>query len=293
VGVPINFSSLGSNPGAGESATQTITYLWDFGDGATSTAANPAHAYASAGTRLVTLTVTDNGSPNLSSSITTTASVVTFIAAEVIPDGNDGHIKTNGNGAQNFGLEVFSRNVTDLDLNSIRLSTTYPNAGTVSEVAISPKGVHVGDIDKDLIFDLDFQLRASQVKPLLIHVPNGTLVTLVFTVQTISDAVTVRGTIDLVKSGSSSVSSASAGNPFKLDTKIQYTLRDSGPVQIRIYSVNGRLVRTLREEVATPGAYEVRWNGKADNGATAPSGIYFVSVKQGAESSQTRIVLAR
>ena len=79
----------------------------------------------------------------------------------------------------------------------------------------------------------------------------------------------------------------------KTTPNIQYTLRDSGPVQIRIYSVNGQLVRSLREELATPGAYEVRWNGKDDGGRTAPSGIYFVSVKQGTESSQTRVVLER
>ena len=64
-------------------------------------------------------------------------------------------------------------------------------------------------------------------------------------------------------------------------------------VSIRIFSVNGQLVRSLREDSATPGAYEVRWNGKDEGGRTAPSGIYFVSVKQGSESSQNRIVLAR
>jgi PKD repeat protein len=34
---------------------------WDFGDGATSTAANPSHTYAASGTYSVKLTVTDNG----------------------------------------------------------------------------------------------------------------------------------------------------------------------------------------------------------------------------------------
>ncbi len=37
--------------------TGTLSYLWDFGDGNTSTAINPSHAYASAGSYTVTLTV--------------------------------------------------------------------------------------------------------------------------------------------------------------------------------------------------------------------------------------------
>jgi hypothetical protein len=164
----------------------------------------------------------------------------------------------------------------------------------VDHVTLSlQKNVRVGDINANLFGDLDIKFRASQVKPLLIHVPNGAALTLVFTAHAVSDGVLMRGTIDVTKSGSASVSSAAAPNPFRPETNIKYTLRDSGPVSIRIYSVNGQLVRSLREETATPGAYEVRWNGKDDGGRTMPSGIYFVSVKQGTESSQTRLVLAR
>jgi PKD repeat protein len=52
-----NFSSLGStDPNTGD----TITRLWNFGDGgATSTATSPSRVFAAAGTYVVTLTVTD------------------------------------------------------------------------------------------------------------------------------------------------------------------------------------------------------------------------------------------
>ena len=48
---------------------------WNFGDGATSTAANPSHTYAAAGTYTVSLTVTDNGGAtgSTSQSVTVTA----------------------------------------------------------------------------------------------------------------------------------------------------------------------------------------------------------------------------
>lgn len=37
------------------------SYLWNFGDGATSTAANPSHTYASAGAYVVSLTASGPG----------------------------------------------------------------------------------------------------------------------------------------------------------------------------------------------------------------------------------------
>ncbi len=55
-GAPVAFSSAGSVDPDG-----TIdSYLWDFGDGGSSTQANPSYTYTAAGNYLVTLTVTDN-----------------------------------------------------------------------------------------------------------------------------------------------------------------------------------------------------------------------------------------
>ncbi len=55
----VNFSSVGTNDPDGN----PLTYLWNFGDGTTSTAANPQHVFTSTGLKgfTVTLTVKDNG----------------------------------------------------------------------------------------------------------------------------------------------------------------------------------------------------------------------------------------
>jgi PKD repeat protein len=63
-----NFSITNSSACAGtfsfnNSSVSTFTpntYLWDFGDGSTSTAANPSHTYVTQGTYYTTLTATDN-----------------------------------------------------------------------------------------------------------------------------------------------------------------------------------------------------------------------------------------
>ncbi|MBQ4877810.1 collagenase [Pseudoalteromonas luteoviolacea] len=55
IGNDIQFSSQGSTDPEG----QVLTYLWQFGDGAQSTSANPTHIYSAQGTYTVSLTVSD------------------------------------------------------------------------------------------------------------------------------------------------------------------------------------------------------------------------------------------
>jgi glucose/arabinose dehydrogenase len=52
----VTFSSVGSSDPDGD----PITYSWNFGDGGTSTQANPSHTYGSTGTFIAVLTVTDS-----------------------------------------------------------------------------------------------------------------------------------------------------------------------------------------------------------------------------------------
>ncbi|MEU4769366.1 PQQ-dependent sugar dehydrogenase [Actinosynnema sp. NPDC023794] len=72
----VNFSSAGSSDPEGGA----LTYAWNFGDGATSTAANPTHTYTANGQYSATLTVTDtggrSGSAGVSISVGNTAPVV-------------------------------------------------------------------------------------------------------------------------------------------------------------------------------------------------------------------------
>jgi PKD repeat protein len=68
-GANIAFSGAGSTDPNGDA----LTYQWEFGDGASASGVSPSHAFASANTYTVTLTVQDPGS--LSNSTTTTATI--------------------------------------------------------------------------------------------------------------------------------------------------------------------------------------------------------------------------
>lgn len=56
-GLAVAFDGAGSSAAAG---SEVVAYAWQFGDGATSTEAAPAHTYGAAGAYEVTLTVTDD-----------------------------------------------------------------------------------------------------------------------------------------------------------------------------------------------------------------------------------------
>jgi hypothetical protein len=294
VGVGVAMTAAGSNDPDGS----IVSYDWDFGDLTTGTGPTPSHPYSSSGTFIVTLTVTDDGSPALTGSATTTALIQAFVPGIIVQPttgGQTGEIRTNGQGKQQFGIELTgSRPVTDIDAGTIRISTSYPNAGTQEDCGASAnKTIKIGDLNKNLFGDLDFWVTASEIEPVLLHVPNGTTIELVVTARAFSDNALIRGTIMVTKKGPSSVTSAAAPNPFKPETSISYSVQRNGTVTIRIYSVGGQLVRSLREEFATAGTHEARWNGRDDAGRTVPSGIYFVNVRQGNEGSTTRVVLAR
>ncbi|GAB4366416.1 MAG: hypothetical protein Kow0042_06270 [Calditrichia bacterium] len=64
-------------------------------------------------------------------------------------------------------------------------------------------------------------------------------------------------------------------NPFNPQTEIRFHLPKTEKVTISIYDVLGRKVRTLVNEVMTPGKHAVPWFGENDYGVKVASGIYF------------------
>lgn len=68
-------------------------------------------------------------------------------------------------------------------------------------------------------------------------------------------------------------------NPFNSSTVIWYHLPDVGfqpaEVEITIYNLLGRLVKTLVKERQYPGEHKVLWDGKDESGKEVASGIYF------------------
>jgi hypothetical protein len=82
-------------------------------------------------------------------------------------------------------------------------------------------------------------------------------------------------------------------NPFNPCTTIEFGLRESGHVSLRIYDAAGRLVRSLIDESRTAGQYSAAWNGKDQNGNSVSSGVYFYMLKAGTFEETRKMILLR
>jgi hypothetical protein len=65
----------------------------------------------------------------------------------------------------------------------------------------------------------------------------------------------------------------------------------TGPVGIRVYSIAGRLVRTLVNENLEVGYYEIAWDGLDDRGQAAAPGVYFAVLTAGGQRLVKRLIL--
>ncbi|RMH87867.1 MAG: PKD domain-containing protein [Calditrichaeota bacterium] len=108
VGQAVAFSSAGSNDPDGS----IVSYLWDFGDGNTSTQANPTHTYATAQTYTVTLTVTDDGGAqdtDVTTATITAPPTGTVLISEVFYD-------TPGTDSKEEWIELYNAGASTVDI---------------------------------------------------------------------------------------------------------------------------------------------------------------------------------
>ena len=85
-----------------------------------------------------------------------------------------------------------------------------------------------------------------------------------------------------------------APNPFNPMTEIRYSVgREPRRVRMRIYDIQGRLVRTLVDGVGQPGVHKAVWQGRDDAGGQVSSGIYFCRLQVGAENHTHKMMLLK
>jgi len=106
--------------------------------------------------------------------------------------------------------------------------------------------------------------------------------------------------VDLPVNGTADGSMASsptflsvARNPVRDGTTIAYGIEQDGAVQLDMFDVVGRKVRTLVSESKPSGAHQVQWDGRDDSGNRLGRGVYFARLRAGSQVVQRTLVLGR
>ncbi len=70
-------------------------------------------------------------------------------------------------------------------------------------------------------------------------------------------------------------------NPFNPETTIRYQLPESANVLLKIYNLQGQLVRTLVNENKEAGFHEIVWDARDKTDQSMPSGVYLYRIQAG------------
>jgi hypothetical protein len=68
-------------------------------------------------------------------------------------------------------------------------------------------------------------------------------------------------------------------NPFNMQIKINYYLPAEMPLDISVYNILGKKIRSLFSGAKKTGKYEISWDGFDDKGLPVASGVYFLALK--------------
>jgi hypothetical protein len=82
-------------------------------------------------------------------------------------------------------------------------------------------------------------------------------------------------------------------NPFFDKTSIKYNLSNSSNVQIMIYNLTGKEIRTLVKDKQNAGKNAVTWDGKDNSNKKVPNGIYFARLLAGDKCINLRLIKIR
>ncbi len=81
-------------------------------------------------------------------------------------------------------------------------------------------------------------------------------------------------------------------NPLRSSTSLRYRVAERGRVELTIFDIQGRSIRSVIDAEVEPGEHTAVWDGRDDRGRLVPNGPYFARLSQaGARASEAVLVV--
>ena len=82
-------------------------------------------------------------------------------------------------------------------------------------------------------------------------------------------------------------------NPFNPTTSVRYDLPEDAMVNITIYDMMGRIVKTLVNGSQTAGYKSIQWNATNDKNRPVSAGLYLYTIQAGEFKQTKKMVLLK
>jgi len=82
-------------------------------------------------------------------------------------------------------------------------------------------------------------------------------------------------------------------NPASKNVKISFQICEKAPVTLKVYDVNGRIIKTYDKKEYTPGEYNVIWDCTDNAGRTVANDVYFYELETGGKTYTRKSVIVR
>lgn len=82
-------------------------------------------------------------------------------------------------------------------------------------------------------------------------------------------------------------------NPFNPETKIAYQLPQTNDVSLKIFDLNGQLIRDWHFLQQSTGRHSVTWDGTNSNGKQISTGLYLYSIRSGEFRNTKKMILIK
>ena len=288
-GAPLVFDGSGSSDPDGDE----LTYAWTFGDGVTGIGVNPSHAYAAAGVYGVALSVTDGSLTSLS---TTTASIVGIFQARAFTSGGSRTIRL-GSGKPQWSVHIEpvagSYSNAAVDLGSLVMKSA--GTGSVGEIsAIASKTVVGGDKDGNGAEEISVSFSKADLRLLFSNLHGNSSATVTIEGSLFAGGV-FRASLDVgVIAGGSNLAASVSPNPLNPSAVLTFFTTKPGPVRIRAFDPQGRLVRTMLQDPGLAAGYhDVALDGRDDHGTPLASGVYYYRLEAAEGVTSGRFTVLR
>ena len=82
-------------------------------------------------------------------------------------------------------------------------------------------------------------------------------------------------------------------NPFSGLTTLEFSLPEAGAASLGVYDMSGRLVRTLVSGSLGAGGHRFDWDGRDEEGALLPGGVYLYRLENGSRNLNRKVMMLR